>query len=207
MSASTLRIGGCLGVATMLGILIGCAEPKDSEAANGSGTPSVPPQQFATPEEAAAALVSAAEKYDVATLKTILGSDGQPIVQSGDSMRDRNDAIAFAGQAREKQRIELDSAKTTAYLVVGPADWPLPDSDREAGRQVVVRRRERAGRDPPAPHRSERARCDPGVSRVRRGAEKLCPGEARRGARESVRAASHQHSRQAGWSRLAGERR
>jgi hypothetical protein len=149
MSAATLRIAGCLCAATMLGILVGCGDAKNSEAA--AKAPSVPGQAFASPEEAAAALVSAAEKYDVPTLKTILGSDGQPIVQSGDSVRDRNDLIAFAGQAREKQRIELDSTKTTAYVVVGPGDWPLPipivkhddkwSFDAVSGQEEILRRR------------------------------------------------------------------
>jgi len=149
MSAATLRAAGCLGAAAMIGILVGCGDAKSSEAA--ANTPSVPGQQFATPEEAAAALVSAAEKYDVATLKTILGSDGQSIIQSGDSIRDRNDAVAFAGQARAKQHLELDSTKTTAYLVVGPADWPLPVPivkkgdkwafDATSGQEEILRRR------------------------------------------------------------------
>lgn len=152
MSAATLRIAGCLCAATMLGILVGCGDAKSSEtAANGSVTPAVPPQQFASPEEAAAALVAAAEKYDVATLKTILGSDGQPIVQSGDSVRDRNDLSAFAAQAREKQHVDLDSTQTTAHLIVGPADWPLPVPivktgdkwafDAVSGQEEILRRR------------------------------------------------------------------
>ena len=149
MSAATLRIAGCLCAATMLGILVGCGDAKSSEAS--ANAPSVPPQQFASPEEAAAALVSAAEKYDVATLKSILGSDGQSIVQSGDSVSDRNDVIAFAGQAREKQHIDLDSTKTTAYLVVGQGDWPLPVPivkkgdkwafDAASGQEEILRRR------------------------------------------------------------------
>ncbi|HTK51671.1 MAG TPA: DUF2950 domain-containing protein [Gemmatimonadaceae bacterium] len=151
MSAGTLRIAGCLGAAAMLGILVGCGGSKDSDASNGSATPAVPAQQFASPEEAAAALVGAAEKYDVATLKSILGSNGQPIVQSGDSVSDRNDLIAFAGQAREKQHIDLDSAQTTAHLIVGPGEWPLPVPivkngdkwafDAASGQQEILRRR------------------------------------------------------------------
>jgi hypothetical protein len=150
MSAGTLRIAGCLGGA-MLGILVGCAEPKGSDAAGGSNGPAVPAQQFASPEEAAAALVGAAEKNDVATLKSILGSDGQSIVQSGDSVSDRNDLNAFAGQAREKQHIDLDSAKTTAHLIVGQGDWPLPVPivkkgdkwafDAASGQEEILRRR------------------------------------------------------------------
>jgi Protein of unknown function (DUF2950) len=150
MSAATLRIAGRLGAMALLGILAGCTD-KSSEASNGSIDESVPPQQFATPEEAAAALVSAAEKYDVTSLKSILGSAGHSIVQSGDTVRDRNDAVAFAGQARVKQHIELDSTKATAFLVVGPADWPLPIPlvkrgdkwafDAASGQQEILRRR------------------------------------------------------------------
>jgi len=150
MSAATLRIAGCLGAATMLGIL-GCGDAKSSEASNGSVAVSVAPQQYATPEEAAAALVSAAEKYDVASLKAILGSDGRQIIQSGDSVRDRNDAIAFAGQARVQQHIETDSTTGTAHLIVGPDQWPLPiplvkrdgkwSFDAATGQEEILRRR------------------------------------------------------------------
>jgi len=149
MSASTLRIAGCVAAVTMLGIL-GCGDA-NSETANGSIDLSVPPQQYATPEEAAAALVSAAEKYDVPTLKAILGSEGRQIVQSGDSVRDRNEAIAFAAQARAKQTLELDSAKETAHLVVGLDLWPLPiplvkrdgkwSFDAATGEEEILRRR------------------------------------------------------------------
>ena len=149
MKPVTLRVAGRLGAMVMIGMLGGCSDPKDSTASN--GTVAVPPEQFATPEEAAAAFVTAAEKYDVPTLKTILGSDGEPLVQSGDSIRDRNDATAFAAQARTRQRIDLDSSKTTATLVVGPADWPLPMPivkrgdkwafDAASGQQEVLRRR------------------------------------------------------------------
>jgi len=149
MSATTLRIAGCLGAWAMLGILAGCGGTKDSEESYGSV--SVAPQQYATPEEAAAALVSAAEKYDVPTLKAILGSEGRQIVQSGDSVRDRNEAIAFAAQARAKQTLELDSAKGTAHLVVGLDLWPLPiplvkrdgkwSFDAATGEEEILRRR------------------------------------------------------------------
>jgi hypothetical protein len=149
MSATTSRIAGCLGAATMLGILAGCAGPKDSEESFGSV--SVAPHQYATPEEAAVALVSAAEKYDATALNAILGSDGREIVQSGDSIRDRNEAIAFAGQARAKQHIELDSTKETAHLVVGLDNWPLPipivkrdgkwSFDAATGQEEILRRR------------------------------------------------------------------
>jgi len=150
MSAATFRIAGWVGAMAMLGILAGCGD-KSSEAAAGSVADAVPPQQFASPEDAAAALVSAAEKYDVPALTKILGSDGRSIIQSGDSVGDRNNAVGFAGQARVKQRIEMDSTKSTAQLIVGPADWPLPIPivkrgdkwvfDAATGQEEVLRRR------------------------------------------------------------------
>jgi len=150
MRAPILRIAGCLGAATMLGIL-GCGDTKSSEASDGSVDVSVPPQQYATPEAAAAALVGAAEKYDVVALKSILGSAGRQIVQSGDSVRDRNDAIGFAVQARAKQVLEMDSTQALAHLVVGLDQWPLPipivkrdgkwSFDAATGQEEILRRR------------------------------------------------------------------
>ena len=45
---------------------------------------------------------------------------------SADTVLDRNRAVEFASEARKKQRIELDSSGTTATLLVGPGEWPLP---------------------------------------------------------------------------------
>jgi hypothetical protein len=142
-------VAGHLGTTMMICILAGCGDPKNSTASNGSIA--VPPEQFGTPEEAAAAFVAAAEKYDVPALKKILGSDGDVLVSSGDSIRDRNDATAFAAQARTRQRVDLDSTKAIATLVVGPADWPVPmpivkrdgkwSFDAASGQQEVLRRR------------------------------------------------------------------
>ena len=149
MSPVIVRVAACLAGTVMVCILGGCTDPRSSTASNGSIA--VPPEQFGTPEEAAAALVMASEKYDVPALKKILGSDGEVLVQSGDSIRDRNDAVAFAAQARTRQRVEMDSTKATATLIVGPADWPLPmplvkrdgrwSFDASTGQQEVLQRR------------------------------------------------------------------
>jgi len=133
----------------MICIVAGCSDPKNSTASNGSIA--VPPEQFGTPDEAAAAFVAAAEKYDVPALKKILGSDGELLVNSGDSIGDRNAAVSFAAQARTRQHIQLDSTNATATLIVGPADWPLPmpivkrdgkwSFDAASGQDEVLRRR------------------------------------------------------------------
>ena len=125
-----------------------------SSAATADSTPpedTTPPQLFASPESASAALLAAAEKFDVPALKTILGGRGVDLVESEDTVQDRRTATAFAAQAREKRRLQLDSTKTTAVLSVGPGDWPMPipivqhdgkwSFDAAAGREEVLRRR------------------------------------------------------------------
>ena len=156
MSATTLRwrLGLAAGV---LGLLAGCGDAKPSASAAStadSTTPpedTTPPRLFASPESASAALVAAAEKFDVPTLKAILGGGGADLVESEDTVQDRRTATAFAAEAKQKQRLQLDSTKTKATLTVGSADWPLPIPivqhagqwyfDAAAGREEVLRRR------------------------------------------------------------------
>ncbi|HET9292935.1 MAG TPA: DUF2950 domain-containing protein [Gemmatimonadales bacterium] len=85
-----------------------------------------PPQQFNSAEEAAAAFIDAAEKFDEPALLAILGSEGKPLVSSKDKVQDRRRSVEFAAEARAQHRIELDSAGTTAILSVGDSDWPVP---------------------------------------------------------------------------------
>ena len=117
----------------------------------GCGERTTPPKQFATAEEAADALVAAAEPYNADELKVILGSPGVTLVETEDHVADRNTAAAFAAEAKVQRRLELDSAGTTAVLLIGEGEWPVPipivkgDSgwsfDTEAGRQEVLFRR------------------------------------------------------------------
>jgi len=85
-----------------------------------------PPQKFDTPEAAVSSLVVAAEKFDVRELKKILGTRGARLVTSPDTVSDRVDATTFASLAREKQRLDYDSSRTTVVVSVGDLDWPMP---------------------------------------------------------------------------------
>jgi hypothetical protein len=107
---------------------------------------------FDTPEQAAEALVKAAENYDVPALLEILGDAGKDLVATEDSVNDKNTAAAFAALAHEKHSIKLDPGKPSrAILVVGNNDWPMPvpivnrngkwSFDSQAGRREILYRR------------------------------------------------------------------
>lgn len=107
---------------------------------------------FKTPEEAVAALVSAAERFDLAALTEILGPDGVDLVLSDDPVLDKNQAAAFAAQARVKTEVVRDPKQPgVATMITGSEDWPSPIPvieeggrwrfDAEAGRQEVLFRR------------------------------------------------------------------
>ncbi len=110
-----------------------------------------PPRQFKTPTEAATALIQAAEKFDERALVQILGSDGKDLVTTKDEVADRKNSLDFAAEARQHQRIEMDSSGTKATLSVGASDWPVPipivkegeswHFDADAGAQEVLARR------------------------------------------------------------------
>jgi hypothetical protein len=82
---------------------------------------------FDTPQQAADALVKAADKFDVAALTEIFGADGDDVVFTGEFAQDRKRAADFAAEAREKTRISMDpKTKSRAFVLVGKEDWPFP---------------------------------------------------------------------------------
>jgi hypothetical protein len=84
-------------------------------------------QTFKSPNEAAEALIQAAQSNDVAALLQIFGRDGEDLVASEDAVQDKNIATAFATEARQKMTIAIDPKKSDrAILVVGDRDWPMP---------------------------------------------------------------------------------
>ena len=123
--------------------------PKAVSAASSSSSLA---ETFDTPQAAADALVTAAERFDVDTLSKIFGPDGKDIVLTGETAQDRQHAADFAAQAKEKQSISLDPKHgNRAFLLVGDEDWPFPVPlvkkgekwffDAKAGRQELLYRR------------------------------------------------------------------
>ena len=121
-------------------------------AAQEMAAPPPQPKMFDTPEQAADALIAAAETYDVPQLLAIFGPDGEDIVSSADPVGDKNSAADFAKQARAKASISRSPTNPNkAVLVVGQDQWPLPVPllrrngkwyfDAKAGRQEILYRR------------------------------------------------------------------
>ena len=90
-----------------------------------------PPKQkeFNSPKEAADSLVQAAESFELAALKEILGPESVDIISSEDPVADKNRAIAFAAKAKEKMSLSPDPKNSARVIVtVGNDDFPMPIS-------------------------------------------------------------------------------
>jgi hypothetical protein len=127
-------------------IALSAAEKKEAPSQQGSG------KAFDTAEQAGDALIKAAETFDVAALKEILGPGSDDIVASEDAVQDKNRASEFVEKAKEKHSIEMDAKNpNSATLLVGNDDWPLPIPmvkkggkwyfDTKTGREVILFRR------------------------------------------------------------------
>jgi len=107
-------------------------------------------QAFKTPDEAAAALVSAAKASDMKALATVLGPDGEDIVSSGDEVADAATRQKFVTAYDAKHRITMEG-DDKAIMIIGPDDYPLPIPltrkegmwrfDTAAGRDEILARR------------------------------------------------------------------
>lgn len=82
-------------------------------------------RHFSTPEEAAGALILAAQSEQKDEVKRILGRGADDVVSSGDEVADQQAKENFLKAYEEKHALvpELDGSMT---LQVGPEDWPLP---------------------------------------------------------------------------------
>lgn len=79
---------------------------------------------FATPQDAARAVMEAAEDNDTKALLKIFGPEGRSIVVSGDPAEDKDDRAQFARMAEEKLQVRQDAGHDT--IVVGSDERPFP---------------------------------------------------------------------------------
>jgi hypothetical protein len=112
--------------------------------------PAFAQEQFGTPEAAIEALVAAARSGDRNAILKVLGSDGKPVVGSGDPVADSNIRQDFVSAYDAKHAIEMEGDGTQT-LVIGNDDWPFPiplinkggqwEFDTTAGLNEILRRR------------------------------------------------------------------
>jgi hypothetical protein len=105
---------------------------------------------FATPEEAAKALLAAAQNNDEKALLELFGPDGKQIVESGDPAEDARVRGNFVKRYEEMNRL-VKEPDGTVSLYIGSHNWPYPIPlrskgnvwyfDTEAGRREVLYRR------------------------------------------------------------------
>jgi hypothetical protein len=105
---------------------------------------------FATPEEAAKALVTAVKSGDIKAMQDILGPGSETLVQSGDAVADQTGHERFLGAFGEASKLARQG-DAKAILMVGKDEWPLPipivkDSagwrfDTGQGKEEILNRR------------------------------------------------------------------
>jgi hypothetical protein len=112
----------------------------------------VKPATFKTPEEAANAVIAAAEPFNAAEVTRIFGSEANDIIFPGEPPYEADLVKAFLEQAKAKKSVSVDPQnKNRAILLIGEDDWPFPlpivkhgltwSFDSDAGRQELLYRR------------------------------------------------------------------
>lgn len=151
---SLFRVFGIFGGLSILlctSIVLVAQQPA-AKTAMTSAASSASATAFDTPQQAADALVDAADKFDVVALSHMFGPGGDSVVFSGEFAQDRKHAADFAAEAREKKSVSVDSKTgNRAFLLVGSEDWPFPvplvktgnkwSFDGKAGLQELLYRR------------------------------------------------------------------
>jgi hypothetical protein len=126
------------------------SQTQSTEKATASATQTQ--KAFATPQQAADALIQAAAHYDVPALLEIFGPDGEDFISSADPIHDKGRAAAFAAKAQEKSVVTADPKnQARAILSVGNDDWPFAvpivkkgdkwHFDSKQGHDEILRRR------------------------------------------------------------------
>ncbi len=140
----------CAGALTLAAIS-GCTSTAgEAEAVRLTGEPGAGQQQFDTDEQAAAALVAAAQARDREALDRLFGPAAQEFV-TGDKVEDEKAFDRFVKNAGEHLELEKKDAETSV-VDIGKDNWPfpiplkrLPDGkwffDTEAGKKEILARR------------------------------------------------------------------
>jgi hypothetical protein len=132
--------------------IISIAQEQAPKATSASATAPSLYETFDTPQQAATALIEAADKFDVSALTEMFGPETEDVIFTGEFAQDRKHAADFVAEAREKNRVSMDPKNgNRAFLLVGNEEWPFPvplvkkenkwSFDTKAGRQELRYRR------------------------------------------------------------------
>jgi Protein of unknown function (DUF2950) len=92
-----------------------------------ASAPATGQRTFATPQQAARALLAAAEADDLPALMQIFGPEGDEILNSGDAVADRASRTRFVDRAKQSLKEKIDPANVNrATLLVGADGFPFP---------------------------------------------------------------------------------
>jgi hypothetical protein len=139
-----------ISIALLATIAAGGASARAEDAAKSTAATSSAPQHFASPEAAAAALATAVKSGDQAAVLAVLGTDAQPILESGDPVADREVSERFVASYEEAHAVGKPKAGRSE-LVIGKDEWPFPIPlvkeakgwrfDTAAGQEEILDRR------------------------------------------------------------------
>jgi hypothetical protein len=148
-SSKISLVASAILISCLLSLTVQAAPPAKTDA---PGTSQPKQKAFDTPKQAIDSLVQAAETFDVAALKEILGPDSTDLVTSEDPVMDKNRAAAFVAKTKEKNSVNVDpKTPNQAIVSVGNDDFPLPIPivkrkgkwyfDTKTGREEILNRR------------------------------------------------------------------
>jgi Protein of unknown function (DUF2950) len=150
-----VRIAGLTACLALTSSLLGCGRPQSS-----TPTPearATPPAQrtFASPEEAGAALLDAAKSGDRTALAAIFGPEGEGVLLSGDTVKDKDTLQDFVAAYVQMHRWrEIQAGGEMLYVGADNFLFPIPlgknaqgqwQFDTAAGKDEILARR--IGRD------------------------------------------------------------
>jgi hypothetical protein len=138
----------------LLGSLLGCSRPQ--ETASAPAAPAPPAQRsFASPDEAGAALLAAAQSADEAALLAIFGPDSKDVLFTGDAVKDKDNLQGFVAAYNQMHRWrEIRAGGEMLTLGADNQIFPIPlaqtapgkwEFDTAAGKDEILARR--IGRD------------------------------------------------------------
>ena len=115
----------------MAAALAACGRAHDTTTA----VPAQPAQRsFASPEEAGAAVLAAAQAGDQAALLTIFGPDAKEILSSGDTVKDRENMHDFVAAYMQMHRWrKIKAGGEMLYIGADNFLFPIPLDEKSAG--------------------------------------------------------------------------